>query len=177
MTEDEYKKMLEQLAADAFLPENATEEQVRGAREEQQKGLRTYFETLKVNYNRMEGIFGLEAEPDLVFLMEHLEEIDSLGGNIQVDFGLLKGDNGVLDMNDPGDARLFHQVAYFGGLSTGMKGLRGMIAAAAQLENTESMQVTQDILHAALRVGEDSRQYLMKNPLVPAPLEQKQGAA
>ena len=173
----EYKKMLEQLAADAFLPENATEEQVRGAREEQQKGLRTYFETLKVNYNRMEGIFGLEAEPDLVFLMEHLEEIDSLGGNIQVDFGLLKGDNGVLDMNDPGDARLFHQVAYFGGLSTGMKGLRGMIAAAAQLENTESMQVTQDILHAALRVGEDSRQYLMKNPLVPAPLEQKQGAA
>ncbi len=177
LTEDEYKKMLEQLAADAFLPENATDEQVKGAREEQQRGLRTYFETLKVNYNRMEELFGIGAEQDLVFLMEHLEEIDSLGGNIQVDYGLLKGDNGVLDMTDPGDVRLFHQVAYFGGLSTGMKALRGMIGSAAQMGDSGDMQVTMEILHAALLVGEDSRQYLMKNPLVPAPLEQKQGAA
>ena len=59
MSDEETDQMLEQLAAGAFLEENATPEEIRRARDTNMAGLRTYVGTLKKRYRYLKQKYGL----------------------------------------------------------------------------------------------------------------------
>ena len=130
MSDEETDQMLEQLAAGAFLEENATPEEIRRARDTNMAGLRTYVGTLKKHYRYLTQKYGLgmdQIDPLEVFL--HYQEIQKDFGNLQVDFEMItKLPEGILDDASEEDVLFKHQIAYY----NAMGGIYNMIRATTE---------------------------------------------
>ncbi|MCR5502936.1 MAG: hypothetical protein K6F53_07995 [Lachnospiraceae bacterium] len=159
-----FKTMIRQLAAEAFLPENPSEEEVEAAKQEQMRGLRTYYDAIRVNYNRMEDLFGTKGVPDLAFIVEHWEQIDQLGANVQVDVGLVSKDRRTLKMDNPADERLWHQVEYFNAFIGACKHFKTMNKASIGSSGKVNAEEVKEQMKMFLGTAEEHRQFLIEHP-------------
>lgn len=114
LTAEEFQQMLRELSAGADLSwENATPRQIFEAQDQNRRGCLRHKETLRVTYDylaRKYG-FGLEKVP-VMELTDHWEEILRDLGRLQTDSHFIEFIPDILDMDDPEDARLYHQICY-----------------------------------------------------------------
>lgn len=166
MSDEEVDFMLEQLAAGAFLTKESTQEEIAEAQEENRKGLKTYVEALKRQYNYSMKKYGLGLDTisgeDVV---RHYQELSREFANIQDDYvTVMNLPEGILDMNREEDKLFYNQLLYYytmGGMYNPVK-----IMVEAAIEHGEEDLDYDELVKAYYQAMgeksdlEEARQYL-----------------
>ncbi|MBR3305748.1 MAG: hypothetical protein IKI75_00675 [Lachnospiraceae bacterium] len=161
MSQDDYDAMLKDLSAGAF-PQQMTEEEKKAAKEQNLRGLRTYYDNVRGHYEALEKKYGYEL-PDMPWLIMHLDEVVADFANVQVDNDLVDHDPGVLKDENAQDLRLKHLIRFYntfgGAITNPMK--NGLIAA----QKGQTLSSLLDFANKFLATANADKTFLKGNPV------------
>ena len=112
MKPEEFRQMLSDISAGAFLEKGASIRDFREARKRNIAGFRTYFSHASVHYEAFVDKVGLEI-PDISYVVTHFDELSAMLKNVQEDSNMVMRDKQHIFRDDnPADVRLKHLILY-----------------------------------------------------------------
>ena len=164
MSEQDYRNMLSDLSAGAFMDGNTMPEEAEEALQRNRKGLRTYFAAIAPHYEELERKYGHEV-PDLSYIILHQDELTRELASVQEDCNLITRAEGVLDPENASDARLIRLVEHFNSFAYVTQSF-----LRAAILGTPEDSLTHDDLYQSLAQADEFRrmqasaQYLREHP-------------
>ena len=160
MPDDDYIDMLRDLSAGAFFDKDTPEEEVKQAREINERGMRKYFDRIMMHYEHLEQKYGY-TYPDVGWVMLHRAEIHEDFANLQVDDNLVNFDRTVLKANNYRDQRLKELVFFYHDFGGFLDGNYFSMISSGTASTTKDIM---DMVDTAFPEMKKHKQYLIEHP-------------
>lgn len=157
MSEDEYEKMCARMSAGMFEKDSDKPERLAYYREENRKGLLTYKQRIAQHYEMLEEKFH-HRMPSLEYIEQNKEQLAQWFSHAVVDAAVVDKMRDVVDLTDPADCRLYHQVHYYIAVSTYISHFQLEVALG-----TDAKTASENAVRMSAPLMGDAADYLEKD--------------